>query len=819
MKLIECYIESFGKLENFKYSFSDGINTIKADNGYGKTTLTAFIKAMLYGLEDTRRTSVAENDRKHYTPWGNTAFGGYLVFENNDKKYRVERRFSQKASDDTFALYEHKSGRESDDFTEKLGEELFGIDADGFERTVFLSEYNISGKNDNKRISAKLSNLVGTPGDLSVMDDAIELLEKKRKIYYKRGGAGEIEETRARLRECELEISELHTVRERCEEIERKLKDTRLALEGVKAKRRTIAREQELQNERKLKRTYEKQFLDMANEYGAEQERCDVLFSYFDKKMPTDEEIDTAERAYYEAIRLREANKNSKIAREYGELCDFFRAGTSDEEIEGVENLVTDLRVRAAALAEAPKNEDASSTIFKGEIPTSSEARSHIEKINDRDEKAGTKKTLIFFFASALLIIMGAVFGALIHAALYSISAIGVMLSVTSVLLLKDKATTKAIREAQEFVTRICVDSHTGEPLTKTLNLIIAECERIERIKEQNARNDRNAERIIAEIDDLRHKIDSFLGRFSLAPSQDRISAIAEIKHRYSLYKIISKNEAERISILEENEKKAATLWEFATEFLSLFRVNSRDPFVEIRTRLTEYRSISKSAERMKTSLIAFMKEHNIDPNSVNEAEDKPEPELPSIYSLDDEISELENKVGFYENQCKTGANALERLDELYAEKAILADREAEYVGALDIIQKTKKYLEEAKELLTSRYLAKTKGAFDSYVELIAKETGEDFTMDTSFVIKKNDKGQLRSVENYSRGTRELYALAERLALVDSLYENERPFLILDDPFAYFDDTRLATVRELIKKLSARWQIIYLTCTESRNIK
>ena len=35
------------------------------------------------------------------------------------------------------------------------------IDADGFERTVFLSERNLSVKNENKTVSAKLSNLVG----------------------------------------------------------------------------------------------------------------------------------------------------------------------------------------------------------------------------------------------------------------------------------------------------------------------------------------------------------------------------------------------------------------------------------------------------------------------------------------------------------------------------------------------------------------------------------------------------------------------------------------------------------------------------------
>ena len=80
----------------------------------------------------------------------------------------------------------------------------------------------------------------------------------------------------------------------------------------------------------------------------------------------------------------------------------------------------------------------------------------------------------------------------------------------------------------------------------------------------------------------------------------------------------------------------------------------------------------------------------------------------------------------------------------------------------------------------------------------------------------KNERGTLRSTESYSRGTRELYALAARFALIDSLYENEEPFIILDDPFAYFDDKRLSSALAMIKKLAKDKQIIYLTCTGSR---
>ena len=183
MKLIECYIENFGKLSDFKHSFKDGLNTISWDNGAGKTTLTVFIKAMLYGLEATKRVKLENNERKRYTPWQMGRFGGSLTFENGGKTYRIERTFAQKASDDVFKLYDCGSGKESCDFTENVGEELFGIDADGFERTVFLSEENLSGKNDNKTVSAKLTELVGTGGDLGVMDEAIELLEKQRKPH------------------------------------------------------------------------------------------------------------------------------------------------------------------------------------------------------------------------------------------------------------------------------------------------------------------------------------------------------------------------------------------------------------------------------------------------------------------------------------------------------------------------------------------------------------------------------------------------------------------------------------------------------------
>ena len=52
MKLVRCYVSSFGKLNDFSYDFNDNLNVIKQDNGWGKSTLATFIKAMFFRRKD-----------------------------------------------------------------------------------------------------------------------------------------------------------------------------------------------------------------------------------------------------------------------------------------------------------------------------------------------------------------------------------------------------------------------------------------------------------------------------------------------------------------------------------------------------------------------------------------------------------------------------------------------------------------------------------------------------------------------------------------------------------------------------------------------
>ena len=192
MKLIKCHIENFGKLENFDYKFTDGLNTIKQENGFGKTTFASFIKAMFYGLEAKRNTK-ALIDRKKYEPWQGGSFGGNIEFEIDGKKYKVERFFGKKEADDTFKIYDLSTNLETNDFSENLGEEIFKLNKEAYERSTFISGQNME-TSMNDSINAKLGNILENENDINSSEKAIKTLDDAIKFYKKTGGRGEINE-------------------------------------------------------------------------------------------------------------------------------------------------------------------------------------------------------------------------------------------------------------------------------------------------------------------------------------------------------------------------------------------------------------------------------------------------------------------------------------------------------------------------------------------------------------------------------------------------------------------------------------------------
>ena len=193
MKLLGCHIDNFGAFHDYDLTFNDGLNVIMQANGWGKTTLAAFVKAMLYGFEGKRVRNVAENERLRYKPWQGGKYGGTLDFEADGREYRVLRTFGATGAKDTFKIVDIETGKSALSETgEDLGEWLFGLDANAFQKSVFVVQNGFGFDGSTTGLRNRLNALVNEADDVAGFDKAQAKLEERRKFYKKTGNRGAI---------------------------------------------------------------------------------------------------------------------------------------------------------------------------------------------------------------------------------------------------------------------------------------------------------------------------------------------------------------------------------------------------------------------------------------------------------------------------------------------------------------------------------------------------------------------------------------------------------------------------------------------------
>ena len=191
MKLVSVSITAFGKLKNVAFNFADGVNILQQANGFGKSTLCAFVRAMLYGLNygyklvDGNRA----NDVTKYAPWDATGkFGGSMEIAHEGKTYRIERFFGATAKSESCIVTDTSTGRQLN--IPNPGEQFLGLTVDSFDRCTYLpQEYVAIVPNEN--FDAKLANLVEDSAlDYDKLQD--KLRAYKKTLRYERGIGGEI---------------------------------------------------------------------------------------------------------------------------------------------------------------------------------------------------------------------------------------------------------------------------------------------------------------------------------------------------------------------------------------------------------------------------------------------------------------------------------------------------------------------------------------------------------------------------------------------------------------------------------------------------
>ena len=807
MKLIECYVENFGLLHRYKVEFNKGINCWNAHNGAGKTTLTSFIEAMFYGVGDGRKLINDEKPRKKYTPWQGGRFGGSLTFEVGKKKYRIERTFGQRPADDVFAIVDADTGRPVEDYTENVGQELFGIDRDGFQRTVFLSEKNLQGKNENKTIAAKLSDLVGVDGDVGGVDDAIKILEKRRQFYLKKNKTGEITNVKERISECNRRIDELTRLNTVAD-----AKESRLAeLYTEKARLTELDREQRQKlvaiAAQKEKHSHEEIYAAMRANLKTEHEKLAVAKQFFGEKIPYTGEIDKARDAYIEGKRLQKEIYTTVDSEDYVALREFFGSGTDFVEIAEMERHAITLRDREHKLLDIKSEKDPISIemkrIFRDKIPGEKQISAY-----DSD----TKNKLVV--PGAIGIGIGcvlAVAGLIIGGALgYAAAGVGAALLVAGILMLAIKKNNK---ELVEFVEKYSTDD-TKSPKER-LEDIKKNLQRYSGLMQERAKNQ---EEIEAEIKELKATILKFLGKFPKFEAPTIPDALSHIRREFTRYYSLSKVGEQEASNKIDKLRRSEELLRQAHEFASNYPTVTDQPFDEIREKLIDYNYLLVNIQKMENECDAFAVRHELSGNIVIPDDSNEAIINDTIKGIADKIEEINRECAVLESETRTAQTEIDKIDELNSAKAELEEMLAKYTESYETILKTSVLLKEACNNITAKYIGKTKTRFEEYCKSISGVDG-DFAINTSFELTKAERGESHTADEYSRGTRDLYSLALRLAMVDALYENESPFIILDDPFTAFDDEKIEKAKLVLKAIARDRQILYFTCSDSRTIK
>ena len=91
MVIRELYIKNFGKFTERHFYLEDGVQVISGENEFGKSTLHAFIRAMLFGLERGRGRAAAKDAFTRCEPWENPGYyAGVMRFTCGGRNFRLK---------------------------------------------------------------------------------------------------------------------------------------------------------------------------------------------------------------------------------------------------------------------------------------------------------------------------------------------------------------------------------------------------------------------------------------------------------------------------------------------------------------------------------------------------------------------------------------------------------------------------------------------------------------------------------------------------------------------------------------------------------
>lgn len=787
MKLIKCYIENFGKLQNFTYNFQDGLNIIKEENGFGKTTFATFIKSMFYGLDTGVNVKVEKSDRKKYFPWQGGMYGGNIEFEINNKRYRIERFFGKKAADDSFKLYDLETNLESNDYTENIGEEIFKINKSAYERSTYIPQGQIQIDMEDS-LSAKLGNVLESENDINTSEEALKKLNETKKLYKKdKGKGGLIDEKKAKLNELERKIenskTDIETLEARKKQLDAKIKEIKQTEELRNKNQKLLALKIEQDRKIAKQETY-KTFIEM---YNQSEKKYNELKSFFVRGIPTDDELKGLIEKNFELERINAEAKNSNITKEDVRTLEDLKTKFDGKNIttDEIEN----------SILNCTKVQQIGNEIQKKQIELSNMEKELNIVQKETKKKETTSKILliveiiIFLFGIATIV-------------LDIQKIVGIILIVLTIALFIFHWVKKGSINYKERSGKI--KEHVN-----SLN------EEINGLKDTN--------------NTMEQQVENILKTYNLQAKDiaERILLLTNLKEKYNQYKKLQAQNAQKETLMQKYILKKQNLQKKIESELSKYFLNIDTSYSELlqelRIKKNEFNTVEKQYLNAKVEKEKYESQNNFEdlkqedglPN-LNNFENITEQQLKEeisnlniqIDSLVDEKNQIKNQIEFLENKIDENEYLENDIENLKEEINDLAEK-------YEILKNTEKLLKAAKESFSSSYLKDMVSGFNKYLSII-NNIDMDTNVDIKLDVKVDVNGSQKEIKYFSAGYKDLIYICMRFSLINALFKDESPFVVLDDPLVNLDEEKTSKALEVINEFAKDYQVIYFVCNSSR---
>lgn len=328
----------FGVLDGRQLRFEDGLNVLYLPNEGGKTTLTNFLRVMLYGLNTNKRDTKNQlSDKTRFRAADGNPMSGILELEWKGRRIVISRQTGKgNAPMQEFSAHYADTGEECTELTAKdCGRILTGVSEEGFQSSAMLDgqEQALSASELGDRMLA-----LSTSGDSAMMySNAISQLDQWRNALRGTGNRG-------RYAQVEADIAAIDQSVTRLDELTQQIADYNAQIPQAEQR---VAEAEAVQQQA----TEDFTLLFVAKREAAEREERQARerVAQLKEQLPPVQALTDADRAMETYLKAKEADQAAKA--ELEEVTNNFQRWKDDidrteEDYSSSSRSTSDIRIR-----------------------------------------------------------------------------------------------------------------------------------------------------------------------------------------------------------------------------------------------------------------------------------------------------------------------------------------------------------------------------------------------------------------------------------------------------------------------------------------